>query len=124
MHGNFRDIEIRFFQIKLAEFCIEMIQLKTEVVFGHRVIEIHLNAVEIDAAIPGILDPGWNQPMWTVPAGAGGLTNNMYMGQEGPLTANWEATWSSDFKTLNIHAAFPGQHGFCGGYFSPLMLHW
>lgn len=46
-----------------------------------------------------------------------------YMGKDGALTGNWEATWSSDFKTLNINASFPGQNGFCGGYFSPLMLY-
>ncbi|MBS1968795.1 MAG: hypothetical protein JSU04_00720 [Bdellovibrionales bacterium] len=45
-----------------------------------------------------------------------------FMGKDGPLSANWEATWSSDMRVLNINASFPGQVDFCGGFFSPLML--
>lgn len=63
-------------------------------------------------------DEGFGQPRWVSP----NPVDQRYMGKDGPITANWSATWSSDFKTLNISAAFPGQNGFCGGYYSPLML--
>ncbi len=45
-----------------------------------------------------------------------------YMGTTGPLTGSWQATWSNDFKVLNVNASFPGQVNYCGGFFSPLML--
>lgn len=51
--------------------------------------------------------------------GAGG---GMYMGYDGPLSASLSYNYSSNNSTLEIAAAFPGQTGFCGGYFSPLMV--
>lgn len=51
-------------------------------------------------------------------AAAGG----MYMGANGSLSASVGYSYSADNSTLEISAAFPGQTGFCGGYFSPLMI--
>lgn len=46
-----------------------------------------------------------------------------YMGKTGNLTAAINAvTIASDSSVVEIDAAFPGQTGFCGGYYSPLML--
>lgn len=46
-----------------------------------------------------------------------------YMGQNGPLSATMGAiNVSSDKSTVEINVAFPGQTGFCGGYYSPLMV--
>ncbi len=46
-----------------------------------------------------------------------------YMGQDGPLSVRLGgATVSPDQKQIEISASFPGQTGFCGGYWSPLMI--
>lgn len=45
-----------------------------------------------------------------------------YMGSNGALTGSWNYTMSTDKKTLEVYAAFPGENGFCGGYYSPLMF--
>lgn len=51
-----------------------------------------------------------------------GASGGTYMGNNGPLSASVSYNYSSDNTTLEISAAFPGQTGFCGGYFSPLMV--
>lgn len=38
------------------------------------------------------------------------------------LTSKFSYEWSTDFRTLEINATFPGERGFCGSYVSPLML--
>lgn len=46
-----------------------------------------------------------------------------YMAKNGPVTAsvsNFKV--SSDNSTVDVSVAFPGQTGFCGGYWSPLMV--
>lgn len=53
----------------------------------------------------------------SVPGGGGGS----YMGYSGPLTSSVSKSMSSDQKMAYVAAYFPGQYGFCGGYFSPLM---
>ena len=46
-----------------------------------------------------------------------------YMGQEGPLSASLQGVnIAGDSSSVEISVAFPGQTGFCGGYYSPLML--
>ncbi len=46
-----------------------------------------------------------------------------YMGQNGPLSASLAGiSVSSDKSNVDISVAFPGQTGFCGGYYSPLMV--
>lgn len=46
-----------------------------------------------------------------------------YMGKTGRLTASISAiNISADESMIDIYVAFPGQTGFCGGYFSPLMV--
>jgi hypothetical protein len=45
-----------------------------------------------------------------------------YMAASGPLSAQVSWGQSEDASMLDITAAFPGQNGFCGGYFSPLMV--
>lgn len=38
------------------------------------------------------------------------------------LTSKFSYEWSTDFRTLEVNATFPGEKGFCGSYVSPLML--
>ncbi|MDG0815887.1 EF-hand domain-containing protein [Bdellovibrio svalbardensis] len=45
-----------------------------------------------------------------------------YRGYTGPLSASVYTSGSKDKKTYNVAAYFPGEFGFCGGYFSPLMV--
>lgn len=45
-----------------------------------------------------------------------------FMGKDGPLNGEWKSWWSSDYKTLLINVAFPGEMKYCGSYYSPLML--
>lgn len=45
-----------------------------------------------------------------------------YRGYDGPLSATLNTSSSKDKKTYNVAAYFPGEWGFCGGYFSPLMV--
>ncbi len=45
-----------------------------------------------------------------------------YMGMDGPLSANLTWYFAENGKHTTVYAAFPGENGFCGGYFSPLML--
>ncbi|WP_413287896.1 hypothetical protein [Bdellovibrio sp. HCB337] len=51
-----------------------------------------------------------------------GTPPQQFMGWSGPLTAG--ITWyaSENGKQIKIMAGFPGENGFCGGYFSPLVL--
>lgn len=45
-----------------------------------------------------------------------------YRGYAGPLSASVYTAASKDKKTYNVAAYFPGENGFCGGFFSPLMV--
>ncbi|QDK39800.1 EF-hand domain-containing protein [Bdellovibrio sp. NC01] len=45
-----------------------------------------------------------------------------YRGYTGPLSASVYTAASKDKKTYNVAAYFPGENGFCGGFFSPLMV--
>ncbi len=46
-----------------------------------------------------------------------------YMGKNGPLSAALGGiVKSADTSSIDISVSFPGQTGFCGGYWSPLML--
>lgn len=46
-----------------------------------------------------------------------------YMGKTGALTASVGGiSVSTDMSNVEINVAFPGQTGFCGGYWSPLMV--
>lgn len=45
-----------------------------------------------------------------------------YMGRTGVLSASVSKSASKDGRQFNISAHFPGENGFCGGYFSPLMV--
>lgn len=49
-------------------------------------------------------------------------TPQQYMGWNGPLSASVRWYFSENGKHATVYAGFPGQNGFCGGYFSPLML--
>lgn len=40
----------------------------------------------------------------------------------GPISAAVNHSVSADMKAVHIHASFPGAAGFCGGFYSPLML--
>lgn len=60
-----------------------------------------------------VYGPKW-QP--TYPCGS-------YMGKSGPLSANVSpAIVAPDNTAIQIPVAFPGQNGFCGGFYSPLMV--
>lgn len=59
---------------------------------------------------------GWSSYTPAYPCGA-------YMGKTGPLTTTFQNyTVANDNSAVEISVAFPGQTGFCGGYYSPLML--
>lgn len=46
-----------------------------------------------------------------------------YMGKSGPISANISpAIVAPDNSAISIPVAFPGQNGFCGGFYSPLMV--
>lgn len=46
-----------------------------------------------------------------------------YMGKEGTVAASLGGlNVSSDKSAIDLYVSFPGQTGFCGGYWSPLML--
>lgn len=45
-----------------------------------------------------------------------------YMGATGPLTANMRWYHSENGKSTVLYVSFPGETGFCGGYFSPLAI--
>lgn len=45
-----------------------------------------------------------------------------YMGSKGALSGKVTYNLSTDKKTIEVYAAFPGENGFCGGYYSPLMF--
>lgn len=46
-----------------------------------------------------------------------------FMGKEGPLSASFGGiSVASDKSNIEINVSFPGQTGFCGGYWSPLMV--
>ncbi|WII71577.1 EF-hand domain-containing protein [Bdellovibrio sp. 22V] len=46
-----------------------------------------------------------------------------YMGKNGPLSVTFGGvTISPDKSNVDINVSFPGQTGFCGGYWSPLMV--
>lgn len=55
----------------------------------------------------------------SMPAGA---SQQQYMGWNGPLTSSVRWYVAENGQTATVYASFPGQNGFCGGYFSPLML--
>nr|BFD66126.1 hypothetical protein HAGR004_11480 [Bdellovibrio sp. HAGR004] len=45
-----------------------------------------------------------------------------YMGYNGPLSATVYTSGSKDGRQYSVSAFFPGENGYCGGYFSPLMV--
>lgn len=46
-----------------------------------------------------------------------------YLGKTGPVKANVKGVnVSSDGSSVEFEVAFPGQSGYCGGYYSPLMV--
>jgi len=45
-----------------------------------------------------------------------------YRGYNGALSASVEKSTSKDLRQITINARFPGEFGFCGGFFSPLMV--
>lgn len=49
-------------------------------------------------------------------------SGGQYMGHNGDLSGSIYRSNSKDGKQYSIAAYFPGENGFCGGYFSPLMV--
>ncbi|WP_295900844.1 EF-hand domain-containing protein [uncultured Bdellovibrio sp.] len=49
-------------------------------------------------------------------------SGQQFMGYTGDLSSNVYTSNSNDGKQYSISAFFPGENGFCGGYFSPLMV--
>lgn len=45
-----------------------------------------------------------------------------FMGFNGPLSATVYTSGSKDGRQYSVSAFFPGENGYCGGYFSPLMV--
>ncbi len=50
------------------------------------------------------------------------IADKTYLGKDGPLSGTLAVSKSTDGKTLDIEASFPGEAMFCGGYYSPLMI--
>ena len=56
-----------------------------------------------------------------IQSGTGG--GGPYMATDGPLSVgSLTLTQSSDGKTYDVETSFPGQDGYCGGFYSPLMV--
>lgn len=64
----------------------------------------------------------WFHQAFLVFRSANGVYPGPYMGRPGALSAHLALNQSRDGKIIEIHAAFPGQEGYCGGYHSPLMV--
>jgi hypothetical protein len=61
-------------------------------------------------------DYGWSKQIPTYKCGA-------FMGKNGDITANVKAVnVAGDRSVVEIFVDFPGETGFCGGYWSPLMV--
>lgn len=61
----------------------------------------------------------WGHPGNTIPPTYCG----QYMGNDGVISASiGNITKASDNSVIDFKVAFPGQTGFCGGYYSPLMV--
>lgn len=74
----------------------------------------HISGCSSDKAIYGAY--GYSSYTPTYPCGE-------YMGKEGPLSATFGGiSVSSDNSNIEIDISFPGQTGFCGGFWSPLMV--
>lgn len=60
---------------------------------------------------------------WGYPGQTGAYNCGQYMARNGTLNTTFQnVSVSSDNSSMEVQVAFPGQNGFCGGYFSPLML--
>ncbi len=60
---------------------------------------------------------------WGFPGATAAYNCGAYMAKTGQLTTKFQnVAVSADNSNMEIAVAFPGQNGFCGGFFSPLML--
>lgn len=81
---------------------------------------------EVTVTESGEMSDNWNVQLVSVnfeqvfEPGAG--ATGQYMGRNGVLSASVSKSASKDGRQFNIGAHFPGEAGFCGGYFSPLMV--
>lgn len=81
---------------------------------------------EVTVTEAGEMSDNWNVQLASVnfeqvfEPGSG--ATGQYMGHNGVLSASISKSASKDGRQFNIGAQFPGEAGFCGGYFSPLMV--
>lgn len=92
--------------------------------------------VALDGSVPATGDPKGLKALRAVRFDQLGAPGGQYVGHDGPLSAAVSWTTSPDGRTFDVKAAFPGaafvgqgavylgetRTGFCGGYYSPLML--
>jgi len=114
LYGNTVQIKVPAIKIALALHDDGTVQTTTsKVSFGSPSFTQHITSCE-----GGPVYGSWGYSNWkpTYPCGA-------YMGHEGALSAKVSGVnVASDQSAVYVDVSFPGQTGFCGGYFSPLML--
>lgn len=95
-----------------------------------------LSSMTVNEAQAGISPPGPNYniapygdyfwappPAAMYPVGWDQMLDHRYLtGVSDNLSLQIATRWSSDFKNLEIHAAFPGSGDICGGLYTPLMM--
>lgn len=70
-----------------------------------------------------VCDGGASYGSFGVSASVPAYPCGQYMGRDGLISASIGGfTVAADQTSADIHVSFPGQTGFCGGYYSPLML--
>ncbi len=81
---------------------------------------------EVTVTESGEMSDNWNVQLASVNFEQifepGAAATGQYMGRNGVLSASVSKSASKDGRQFNIGAHFPGEAGFCGGYFSPLMV--
>jgi hypothetical protein len=103
----------------------EQVQLSFQ---GWQVGPVYLNAIKIKKLYKYSIDAGGNisksavnSQNLRVGVTQGGVAGGQYMANPGPVSANVGIHESSTGEVIHVNIAMPGQNGFCGGYYSPLM---
>jgi hypothetical protein len=101
-------------QVSISEDGVETDTATTKVDIGDATFDQKM--IDCNNTGPVYGSAGYSRTTPTYPCGA-------FMGKDGPLTVRMGKPYiSSDYSNIAIYASFPGQTGFCGGFYSPLML--
>lgn len=98
-------------------------------------LNIEADGAQVQQPIPPVALDSWGfsqvvncgAPLDLSPWGYAGQTGayncGQYMARNGALNTTFQnVSVSADNSSMEVQVAFPGQNGFCGGYYSPLML--